>query len=191
MQCLLVGGPVIGKDVWTLVRQSIQRPHPEKPGQADLALGVSGLPANTQGLHFREIMQVEWQFVVSRDHPLTDIDQPLTEDDIQAFRAVVVPRLLPPVAPLTRRVYDQQAVLRVATMQQKIDAQVRGLGVGFLPLHLVRKLLDSGDLVALPWAKEIADAPLHLVWKTNNKGKALRWFVDALREVPALSLRPS
>ena len=153
-------------------------------GQADLALGVSELPANTQGLHFRKMMQVEWQFVVSRDHPLTDIDQPLTETDIQAFRAVVVRDSSRQLPPLTRRVYDQQAVLRVATMQQKIDAQVRGLGVGFLPLHLIRKLLNSGDLVALPWAKEIADAPLHLVWKTNNKGKALRWFVDALGEVP-------
>jgi len=81
---------------------------------------------------------------------------------------------------LTQRVFDKQTALRVATMQHKIDAQISGLGVGFLPRHRIQKQLDNGNLVALPLAEEIPHTPLHLAWKSNNKGKALRWFINKL-----------
>ncbi|TQV66985.1 LysR family transcriptional regulator [Exilibacterium tricleocarpae] len=148
--------------------------------RADLALAAPEPPANTRGLRYREIMQVEWAFVVPRRHPLIALGRPLEPADLQAYRAVVVRDSSRRLPPLTRRVFDRQAVLRVPTVQQKIDAQVQGLGVGFLPLHRIERQLRVGDLVALPLAQPTTASPLHLVWKANNKGKALGWFVERL-----------
>lgn len=148
--------------------------------RVDLAIGAPEPPTNTQGLCFEEIMQVTWAFVAAKAHPLTEIDLPLTEADVQKFRAVIVRDSSRQLPPLTRRVFDKQPVLRVATIQQKIDAQRNGLGIGFLPRHRIQKQLDNGNLVALPLAKEMTKTPLHLAWKSNNKGKALRWFIKTL-----------
>ena len=148
--------------------------------RVDLAVGAPEPPTNTQGLCYEELMQAAWTFVVARTHPLTEIVQPLTKANIQKFRAVVVRDSSQQLPTLTRRVFDKQAVLRVATMQQKIDAQIKGLGVGFLPRHRIQKQLDNGSLVALPLTEEMPHTPLHLAWKSNNKGKALRWFINGL-----------
>lgn len=148
--------------------------------RVDLVIGAPEPPTNIQGLHYEELTQVVWTFAVARTHPLIKINQPLTKADIQKFRAVVVRDSSQQLPTLTRRVFDKQAVLRVATMQHKIDAQIKGLGVGFLPRHRIQKQLDNGNLVALPLAEEMPHTPLHLVWKPNNKGKALRWFINKL-----------
>jgi len=148
--------------------------------RVDLVIGATEPPTHTRGLHYKEIMQVVWTFVVARTHPLSEIDQPLTKADIQKFRAVVIRDSSQQLPTLTQRVFDKQTILRVATMQHKIDAQIKGLGVGFLPRHRIQKQLDNGHLVVLPLAEEIPQTPLHLVWKSNNKGKALRWFINKL-----------
>jgi DNA-binding transcriptional LysR family regulator len=149
--------------------------------RADLVLGAPEPPTPTRGFCFKEMMTVTWAFAVAGSHPLAKIDTPLTEADLQKFRAVIVRDSSRQLPPLTRRVLDKQPVLRVATMQQKIDAQVRGLGVGFLPMHRIQKQLDDGDLIALTLAKEVEKTSLYMAWKTNNKGRALQWFIKKLR----------
>ncbi len=151
-------------------------------GRADLIIGAPEPPTNTQGLQFAAICQVEWLFVVAKQHPLTRINKPLTEADLQHHRAVIVRDSSRQLPPLTRRVFDKQAVIRVATIQQKIALQQQGLGVGFLPTHRIQEQLNSGELVSLPIAQQMTPAPVYLVWKTSNKGKALRWFVERLKE---------
>ena len=119
-------------------------------------------------------------FAVARGHPLAKTGHPLTPADIENHRAVVVRDSSRELPALTRRVFEKQTVLRVANIQQKIDAQVHEQGVGFLPKFRIEQLISSGDLVALELAEPVLNSPLHLAWKANNKGKALKWFVDRL-----------
>jgi len=155
--------------------------------RADLVLGAPEPPTNTQGLSYTEMMRADWVFAAAKNHPLTHIGRPIIEADVQNYRAVVVRDSSRHLPPLTRRVFDKQAVLSVATMQQKIDAQRQGLGVGFLPKHLIEGSLSAGDLVALPLATQTTSTPLHLAWKTNSQGKALRWFVESIQHgAPAI-----
>jgi len=155
--------------------------------RADLVLGAPEPPTNTQGLSYIEMMHVDWVFAVAKQHPLTLLNRPLTETDIENYRAVVVRDSSQQMPPLTRRVLNKQAALRVATVQQKIDAQRLGLGVGFLPSHLIQHELSIGELVALPLSTQTTSTSLHLAWKTNNKGKALRWLVDSIQHgAPAI-----
>jgi DNA-binding transcriptional LysR family regulator len=66
-------------------------------------------------------------------------------------------------------------------MQQKIEAQVAGLGVGFLPRHRVAAQLAKGTLVELAVEGGVPATPLHLVWRAGNRGRALRWFIERLK----------
>lgn len=150
-------------------------------GRADLLLGAPEPPPNTRGLRYCRLAEAEWVFAVAARHPLTSVGRALAEADLQAYRAVIVRDSSRRAPPLTRRVFDQQAVLRVATIEQKIEAQRRGLGVGFLPRHRIAGQLRRGELVVVPLGRETESTPLHLVWKSNNKGNGLSWFVENIR----------
>lgn len=152
-------------------------------GRADLVIGAAEKPPSATGLRYREFMTVEWVFAVHPGHPLVSARTPLRRDDIAHCRAVVVAdssRSLPPQTSQTLRIFERQAMLRVQTVQQKIAAQVAGLGVGFLPRHRIQSLLDCGDLLELTVDPAVPPAPLQLVWKAGSRGRALRWFIEAL-----------
>lgn len=150
-------------------------------GRVDLVLGAPEPPGNTQGLQYSEMCEIEWLFCVAKGHPLTKLPLPISNEAIQEFRAIVVRDSSQQLPPLTRRVLDEQAHLRVASVNQKIEAQRQGLGVGFLPQNRIQSLLSKGELVSLVPDCDRVIAPVHMVWKTNNKGKAFRWFLERLQ----------
>ena len=152
-------------------------------GRADLVVGASEAPVSATGLVLQPWRSLEWRFAVSSAHPLANADAPLTDEDIAAHRAVVVRDSSRNLPPLTRRVFDRQPVLRVASLEQKVAAQCAGLGVGFLPAPRAEPLLDSGALVAPALAAPIPAVQLYLAWRRGDRGRALRWFIEELKHV--------
>ena len=67
-------------------------------------------------------------------------------------------------------------------MQMKIDANIAGLGVGYLPENRAAAAVAAGQLQILQVANLKADGDLYAVWKPNRTGKALRWFAKALAQ---------
>ena len=150
--------------------------------RAELVIGAPYPEINTQGIKFEEINVVDWQFVVGKNHPLLEYKQPLSEDDIKLFHSIVIRDSSKILPPMTHRIFEKQTVLRVATMQQKISAQVRGLGVGFLPTQRIMNQLETGELISHSIAKDAPLTPLFIGWRKNNKGRAIKWFADKFRE---------
>jgi len=152
-----------------------------KEGRVDLVIGASNVDSSTQGLVVEELSQIEWVYAVAPNHPLASHSQPLAQQDLIEYRAVVVRDSSRHLPALTLRVFDKQPLLRVASIQQKIEAQRQGLGVGFLPRFRIENLLQRGELIALAMDDPYASTPLNMVWKSNNKGKALKWLVESMR----------
>lgn len=69
-------------------------------------------------------------------------------------------------------------LLYVQTMDQKIQAQLAGLGVGHLPLHRIQAYLDEGLL--RPLSIPVNATENFIAWKISHKGKALSALVDKL-----------
>ena len=72
-----------------------------------------------------------------------------------------------------------QDVFTVPGMLAKLDAQMRGLGVGFLPEYLARPYIDAGRLVE----KKVSQRPRNMrasyAWRATD-GKALQWWLKQL-----------
>ncbi len=128
------------------------------------------------------MQRIQWVFAVTKDHELTRQTLPLDNHTIENYRSVIVRDSSRTTAPLSSRLFSKQPVFSVPTLQEKIRAQVLGLGVGFLPRHSIIQLLADRKLVELPTAQGTNEAPVHMIWKTNNKGRALRWFIATLSE---------
>lgn len=151
-------------------------------GRADLAFGApgEGPPGGGYGVQF--LGMVRFVFALAPDHPLASLPEPLKNEDILAHRAVSAAdssRVLPP---RSAGLLSGQEVLMVPDLPSKVAAQCQGLGVGFLPAHLLAAYLESGRLVTRIVEEPKPDLPLWIAWRTAFVGKALAWFLERLRD---------
>ena len=70
--------------------------------------------------------------------------------------------------------------LYVQTIDQKLQAQLAGLGIGHLPQHRIQRYLDSGELRLLNMPR--SENNNFIAWKLANKGKALQTLSQQLIE---------
>ena len=156
-------------------------------GRADLVIGATNEPPAGAAVQWRELGQMRWVYAVAPRHALAQAPQPLTPEQMQAHRAVVV-------ADSSRRgegrAYGHgagQATLAVPSMAAKIQAQRAGLGVGWLPEARVASLLQRGELVAREVAAPREPNTLYVGWR-GGEGRALAWWLQRLAE-PRLAKR--
>lgn len=150
-------------------------------GQADLALGVTLEPASAANLRAKPLGQVRFVYAIAPTHPLARVPEPLSDSDLLKHRAIVVADSAPGSTTLSFGLLAGQEALTVASLQAKLDAHLRGLGVGFLPEPLARASLASGQLVARRVERSTRTATLHYAWPAQAApGKALSWWLHQL-----------
>jgi DNA-binding transcriptional LysR family regulator len=152
-------------------------------GQADLSLGVLLQTGLTSDIQHRPLGPVEFVFAVAPHHPLAALPEPLTDEVLQQHRAVAVADSVPRGSGLTIGLLGGQDVFTVPDMQSKLDAQLRGLGGGFLPLSMARPYITAGRLVAKNVNHSQRIGETHYAWRNSRKappGKALQWWLAQL-----------
>ncbi|MEY4651889.1 MAG: hypothetical protein RI884_470 [Pseudomonadota bacterium] len=156
-------------------------------GQADLALGVSLETGTAAGIKSRVMGELDFVYAVAPHHPLARLPEPLADELLLQHRAVAVADSVQRGHAITLGLLAGQDVLTVATMQAKLDAQLRGLGAGFLPEPLARPHLKAGRLVVKRVQRPGRIARVSYAWRDTGgtrPGKALAWWLAQL-ESPA------
>ena len=143
-------------------------------GQADLAIGVTLEPGTSQDLRSKVLGNTRFVYAVAPHHALATATEPITDSMMRAHRVVAVADSVQRGSGMTIGLLGGQDVFTVPGMLAKLDAQMRGLGAGFLPEYLARPHIDAGRLVE----KKVSQRP-HVVrvsyaWRAAD-GKALQW----------------
>ena len=151
-------------------------------GQADLALGIPIEPGSAPGVQSRPMGEVTFVYAVAPNHPLASVAVPLTDDMLQRHRAVAAADSVPRGNGLTFGLMAGQDVLTVPTMHAKVQAQVRGLGGGFVPEPMVRAHVAAGRLVVKQVERTTRTARMHYAWRAPrlSPGRALQWWLSQL-----------
>lgn len=152
-------------------------------GQADLALGVVLAASTTASLHREPLGQVRYVFAVAPHHPLADAVEPLTDEAIRQHRAVAIADSTRQGSGLTIGLLPGQDVFTVWSMPGKLDAQIRGLGVGFLPTCLAQPYIDTGRLVARRVDRPEPQVHVSYAWRKSGRpgeARALQWWLEQL-----------
>ena len=158
-------------------------------GQADLAIGVVD-PTTDADIHGKPLGDIQFVYAISPHHPLARAPEPLTDDIVCQHRAVAVADSIRRGGGVTVGLLPGQDVFTVATMQAKLDAQLRGMGGGFVPECMARAYIDSGRLVVKKMERPQRVARMHYAWRGANRsrqGRALQWWLKQL-ESPATRL---
>lgn len=156
-------------------------------GQADLALGVALEPTTSAGVHGKAMGMVTFIYVVAPHHPLAAAPEPLGDELLLRHRAVAVADSVQRGGGVTIGLLAGQDVFTVASMQAKLDAQLRGLGGGFVPECLARPHLEAGRLVVKKTERPPRVIRVSYAWRGGSKssqGRALQWWLKQL-ESPA------
>ncbi|ROU00634.1 LysR family transcriptional regulator [Marinobacter sp. R17] len=157
--------------------------------RVDLVFGADSVSRPAGPFTTRILGQVPFTYAVSPDHPLTRESGPIGEDTIARFPAIVAADTARHMQPATAGIFSRQRTITVSNIEQKIQAQAAGLGVGWLPEPRVRDLLASGELVAIDVEAVRQPVVLHLVRHQESQtgervcqGNALKWFWDRLSQ---------
>ncbi len=152
-------------------------------GQADLALGVSLESGNAAGIHGKPLGGLSFVFAVAPHHPLAAQPEPLRDALLQKHRAVAVADSVQRGRGVTVGLLGGQDVFTVPSMAAKLDAQLRGLGCGFLPEPMARPYLETGRLVARRVERPPRIVRVGYAWRGATgagQGRALQWWLGQL-----------
>lgn len=162
-------------------------------GMADLALGVVLEPSNNADIHAKPLSQVSFVYAVAPQHPLAQAREPLSDQTLLKHRAVAVAdsvqKNLGKQHAMTVGLLGGQDVFTVASMPAKLEAQLRGLGGGFLPETMARPHIEAGRLVVKKTQRAQRLVRPSYAWRggASPDGRALQWWLEQL-ERPATRL---
>jgi len=158
-------------------------------GEADLAIGVGmdGI-APPPGIELRRLGEMDFVFAVAPHHPLAAHSGAIADHELLRHRAVAVADSARRHEPRSFNLLPGQEVFTVASMQAKVEAQLRCLGCGFLPEPLAREHIRAGRLVVKAVQRETRRARMGYAWRDSAtpqpkkapQGLALAWWLEQL-----------
>ncbi|OED44907.1 LysR family transcriptional regulator [Chromatiales bacterium (ex Bugula neritina AB1)] len=125
---------------------------------------------------------LNWDFVVSPNHPLAKINEDLNQDIIRQYTTICIQD--------TSRVFqhgynlllDDQKLLTVPSFHMAIECLIKELGSTILPSHFAKPYIDAGKLVRC----NVLDIPMndscYLAWNKESMGNGLKWVLEWLGE---------
>ena len=147
--------------------------------RADIVIGAAGeLPKGYFQTH--KIGQVDFIFAVAPSHPLADAEGTIDAKQLYPFPAIIVSDTSQLLPARDSGLIHTKKIIRVNTIESKITAQIKGIGIGFLPYHLVKPYLENGELVQKQCCIPRPPQVNYIAWHKDQNGKALTWFVNRL-----------
>lgn len=155
-------------------------------GRADISVGAPGDMPSGGGFAIKLIGQLDFVFAVAPHHPLANQPEPLNSLDIIQYRSVAAADSSRNLPPRTAGILSGQDVLTVHNMQSKVAAQIRGIGVGYIPIKTAEYYAARGMLVIKEVDEAKTTAPTYLAWRnhpTRKIGKAQQWLLSQLERL--------
>ncbi len=153
-------------------------------GEADLALGVVIESAVIVGINSALLGEVPFVFAVAPHHALAQNTSAITDTQLRQHRAVAVADSARRLTPITIGLIEGQDVLTVPDIMMKLEAQVQGLGCGFLPETLVAPWVKSGHLVIKKTQRKARVSKVSYAWREEipgqPRGRAIQWWLAQL-----------
>lgn len=148
--------------------------------RVDLVIGVPGPIPLQKGFRALPIKCCDLTPVISSQHPLANLaeDPEALKNALPKLRRIVMHDTSVFSTVQNMGLSNGKQILYVQTIDQKIEAILSGLGIGHVPKYRIQCYLESGRLKKLNLDNSAPES--YIAWKTCNKGKALKSFIELL-----------
>lgn len=134
-------------------------------------IGAPGWTALSNRLDYYPMGENIWVFVASPKHPIRHCNGILSDDILRQFTAINVEDTSIHLRRRKGWLLKGQHEITVPNLSTKLTMHIEGIGVGFLPYHIVRPYIESGQLITRKVANHRANSPLCFSWLKSNAGK--------------------
>lgn len=150
--------------------------------RVDLVIGAVGQPPHEVDIEYLPVGRQALMLVMAADHPLAVDTASLSIRELSQQRLVDAgdsSRLIRP-GKGQQQLCDE--VLIVPDLFAQREAILSGIGVGFMPEHLIGDLLAEGQLCCREVINLDCSSELFVAWRKSSRGQALNWFSDRLQD---------
>ncbi|MGF1832897.1 LysR family transcriptional regulator [Photobacterium sanguinicancri] len=120
-------------------------------------------------------------WVAHPEHPILQHDDPLDPLVRLQYRVIAVADTARNMPPLSHNILDDQPLLTVSTMHDKLVALKAGVGIGTLSSHYAKEAIARGELVMIK-EEQAHELDIVLAWNRNTMGKAKSWCIQQLKK---------
>jgi DNA-binding transcriptional LysR family regulator len=149
--------------------------------RVDLVIGATGDIPNSVRFSAQPLFDVKFLYCVAPNHPLARAQELIATDDVSRFRAVAVADTSRKLPLRTTGLLSGQDRLVVPSMRAKVDAQIAGLGGGYLATWFAKPEIKAGRLIEKRVDQAKPEASLVVAWRSTARGHALTWWRERLR----------
>ena len=172
IQCFLIDNENIQIDVKEEVMNGTWEALIED--RVDLVIGAPAPVPSQKGIHAIKMKELGSVLVVSKSHRLSKVKSPIQTSELSKYRSVVVHDSAKNEIPWSINIIEGSQHFYVSTIAHKLEAIMSGIGIGYLPTHIVQKYIMSGELTEIVLKDKKPPQDLFMAWKITNKGKGLR-----------------
>ena len=172
IQCFLIDNENIEIDVKEEVMNGTWEALIED--RVDLVIGAPAPVPSQKGIHAIKMKELDSVLVVSKSHRLSKVKSPIQTSELSKYRSVVVHDSAKNEIPWSINIIEGSQHFYVSTIAHKLEAIMSGIGIGYLPTHIVQKYIMSGELTEIVLKDKKPPQDLFMAWKITNKGKGLR-----------------
>ncbi len=155
-------------------------------GRSDIAIGATTAIPVGGVYQYKDMGDIEWSFLVSKNHPLASIERPLTDDELRPFPSICLEDTSREIPKRMTWLLENQRRLVVPDWIRAINCFREGLGIGYMPRHLASPFIKVGALIEKPLDKPILTSPCCLAWNADKMSPALAWVLDYLGDTDKL-----
>ncbi|QYJ87814.1 LysR family transcriptional regulator [Shewanella mesophila] len=149
-------------------------------GRSDIAIGATtAIPVGGE-YHFKDMGDIEWSFLVSKNHPLASIDRPLHDDELRSYPSICLEDTSREIPKRMTWLLENQRRLVVPDWIRAINCFREGLGIGYMPKHFATPFVAAGALIEKQLERPKAPSPCCLAWNDTNTSPAMAWVLDYL-----------
>lgn len=146
-----------------------------------LSIGITSEQTLDASISTEPFGELSFEFCVAPGHPLATMPDPLTQEQIAQYYSITAFDSSLNLPLLSSGTIESQEKIAVSSIDDKLQLQLLGVGVGYLPRNLCEPYLKTGQLIAKQTTRSAPVATMLLAWRNTHESKALTWFLEQLR----------
>lgn len=151
--------------------------------RSQIAIGAPNEPLVGTNINSFVFGQVDWLFCVSAHHELCQMKQPLSNELLRKYSAICIQDTAKNLSPKNAWLLEGQNSIYVPTFYNKICAQIKGIGIGFIPSFMAKEFIDKKQLVVLQVEDVKPPTQLSMAWNINdNHGPCATFWKEKLQD---------
>ncbi|GGI85535.1 DNA-binding transcriptional activator PunR [Shewanella gelidii] len=155
-------------------------------GRCDIAIGATTAIPTGGDYKYKDMGNIEWSFLVSKNHPLAKAEHDLADSELTDYASICIEDTARDIPKRSVWRLNNQRRILVPDWVRALNCYINGLGVGYMPAHVAGLFVKSGALIEKQLENPVKNSPCCLAWNGKKHSQAIDWVIQYLGDTEKL-----